>query len=94
MDGKKQTTVYAIGKIASPLLSPFSGARNSPLANKIEQLHRYATGSRLSPSDRYWRWCAFIGETEIDRMLDFTYSNSDYFRRKNSCYNLLVTEKN
>lgn len=69
-------------KIASPLLSPFSGARNSPLANKIRQLHRYATGSRLSPSDRYWRWCAFIGETEIDRMLDFTYSNSDYFRRK------------
>jgi len=69
-------------QIASPLLRPFEGARNSPLANRIRQLHRFAEGASMPADERYWRWCSFIGEREIDPMIDFTYSNGDYFRRK------------
>ena len=66
----------------SPLLSPFGGARNSPIANKIRQIHRFADGANLSPADRYWRWCAFVDEEEIDSLVDFQYEESGYFRRK------------
>lgn len=72
----------AVTRMASPLLRPFEGARNSPLANKIRQIHRFAEGASMTSSDRYWRWCGFIDESAIDPMIDFTYENRDYFRRK------------
>jgi len=66
----------------SPLLRPFEGARNSAIGNKIRQIHRFAEGAAMSNPDRYWRWCGFSGEAEIDKLIDFTYENGDYFRRK------------
>jgi asparagine synthase (glutamine-hydrolysing) len=43
----------------------------------------------MSNQDRYWRWCGYAGETEIDKLIDFEYSNNDYFRRKKSVLNHL-----
>ncbi len=74
-----RTSVSAL----SPLLKPFDGARNSTLGNKIRQVHRFAEGAAMSNPDRYWRWCGFSGEAEIDKLIDFTYENGTYFRRKN-----------
>lgn len=66
----------------SPILRPFDGARNSAVGNKIRQIHRFAEGAALTHPDRYWRWCGFSGESEIDELIDFTYENGPYYRRK------------
>lgn len=79
---RNRSLFTAVTRIASPLLGPFEGARNSPVSNRIRQIHRFARGAAMSSSDRYWRWCSFIDESEIDPMIDFTYENRDYFRRK------------
>jgi asparagine synthase (glutamine-hydrolysing) len=69
--------------LLSPLLSAFSGARHSAWSNKIRQLHRYSEGSGMSASERYWRWCAFIGEKELEKLLKKGEQKEDYRRRKN-----------
>jgi asparagine synthase (glutamine-hydrolysing) len=74
--------VVAGTSLLSPLLRPFAGSRGSKIANKIRQIHRFADGSTMSATDRYWRWCGYAGEDEIDHLIDFTYDNSDYYRRK------------
>ncbi len=72
----------SLTRMASPLLRPFEGARNSATGNRIRQIHRFAEGAAMTASERYWRWCSFIDEGEIDQMIDFTYENRNYFRRK------------
>ena len=74
-----RTTVSAV----SPMLRLFEGARSSPLANKIRQIHRFADGASLSNADRYWRWCGFSDEQEINALTKLSYETGDYFRRKN-----------
>jgi asparagine synthase (glutamine-hydrolysing) len=72
----------SLTRMVSPLLRPFEGARNSAIGNRIRQIHRFAEGAAMTASERYWRWCSFIEEGEIDQMIDFTYENRNYFRRK------------
>jgi asparagine synthase (glutamine-hydrolysing) len=80
--------------VLSPLLRPFEGSRGSKVANKLRQLHRFADGANMSAADRYWRWCGYAGETEIDDLIDFTYDNSGYFRRKKELLAPLGNGKN
>jgi asparagine synthase (glutamine-hydrolysing) len=69
-------------KSIAPFLRGFRGARNSPFANRLRQIQRFSLGASMDASDRYWRWCGFVDEGEIDTMIDFSYENRDYFRRK------------
>ena len=52
-----------------PLWNALPKSRNGKIGNKIRQLHRFAEGMRLSPQDRYWRWCGFIKKEEALRLL-------------------------
>ncbi len=75
--------LFTIGmRMVSPMLSSFEGARGSTYGNKIRQIHRFADGASLNAADRYWRWCGFLNEADVDSMIDFTYESSAYFRRK------------
>jgi len=69
-------------KTISPILKPFEGERGTFLGNKIRQIHRFAAGASLSAEDRYWRWCGFLGEEQVEKVIDFKYQQQDYFDRK------------
>jgi asparagine synthase (glutamine-hydrolysing) len=79
---RNNKVMVGAAEILSPVLRPFEGSRGSKIANKIRQLHRFADGAAMNPTDRYWRWCGYAGESEIDDLVDFSYDNSAYFRRK------------
>ena len=66
----------------SKILKPIKGSRNSSTGNLIRQIHRYAEGSSLSLEDRYWRLCAIIDEESVDNIIEFSYDEKEYFRRK------------
>ncbi|MDQ3050937.1 MAG: asparagine synthase (glutamine-hydrolyzing) [Bacteroidota bacterium] len=75
--------LFTIGmRMVSPLLRSSEGTRGSTYGNKIRQIHRFADGASLTAADRYWRWCGFLNEKDVDAMIDFTYDSFNYFRRK------------
>lgn len=56
-------------KLISPLTSNLKGSRNSKIGNKIRQVNRFAEGSKMNAGNRYWRWCAFADESEVEKLL-------------------------
>ena len=67
----------------APLLNPFAGKRGHAIGNKIRQVHRFAAGAALSPEERYWRWCGFLDEDQLEGLVAFSYEKQDYLKRKN-----------
>ena len=53
-----------------PVWKALPKGRHNTFGNKIRQFERFAIGMKLSPAERYWRWCSFINEEE----------SIDYFR--------------
>ncbi|MFL5810752.1 MAG: asparagine synthase (glutamine-hydrolyzing) [Flavisolibacter sp.] len=43
-----------------PLWKGLPKSRNSKLANRVRQLHRFAEGASLQPEDRYWQWASIM----------------------------------
>lgn len=66
---RNDSAFTAQARIASALLKPFAGSRNSKIGNKIRQIHRFAEGSHFSAAERYWRWCAFVGERDAEKLI-------------------------
>jgi asparagine synthase (glutamine-hydrolysing) len=79
---RNQPSRRLLAGVLSPLLSSFEGGRHTSMGNRIRQIHRFAEGASMTTADRYWRWCAYAGEKEIDDVIDFAYDNGAYFRRK------------
>lgn len=48
-----------IVKAGAPLWATLPHSRNNKWTNKFRQLHRFASGARLSVADRYWQWATF-----------------------------------
>ncbi len=44
-------------------------SRNSAVANKVRQLHRFAAGAQLAPRERYWFWATWQNEQEALALL-------------------------
>ncbi len=61
-------------KVGHPLWAALPKSRHSKYGNLFRQLERFAIGSKLSHKERYWRWCAFINEEEINK-----YFSSNFF---------------
>lgn len=57
-------------KIASSVLKPFAGSRNSKIGNKIRQVHRFAKGATLTAPNRYWRWCSLADAFEAEKLIN------------------------
>ncbi len=70
-------------KLGTPLFNLFPQSRNSKLANLNRQLVRFGKGMRMNEKDRYWRWCGYADENEIDRLLPNKINQSYYQQRKN-----------
>ncbi|MGC4058329.1 MAG: asparagine synthase (glutamine-hydrolyzing) [Chitinophagaceae bacterium] len=51
-------------KAGGPLWSVLPHSRNNKWTNKFRQLHRFASGAKLSVPDRYWKWATFCSPEE------------------------------
>ncbi len=69
-------------KYIYPVISLLPKGRNTPLANKIRQLHRFGSGMVMNDSDRYWRWAAFDDEYYSQKLLRLNVTEADYYKRK------------
>lgn len=45
-----------------PLWKVLPKSRNGFIGNKIRQFERLSSSAKLSPQERYWKWCGFAGE--------------------------------
>jgi len=52
-----------------PVWNLLPQSRHSYVGNKIRQFERYAAGTKLSPANRYWRWCSLTDEEEVQSLL-------------------------
>lgn len=52
-----------------PLWRLLPQSRNSKLSNTARQLVRFSEGSKLSPSERYWRWAGYADERSVTQLL-------------------------
>lgn len=57
-------------KMAAPLWAALPHSRNNKWTNKFRQLHRFASGAKLSIADRYWQWASFCSPTKAAEFLD------------------------
>lgn len=57
-------------RLASLISKPFSGSRNTPIANTLRQLHRFAEGMELDWPERYWRWCSIASDSDASALLN------------------------
>lgn len=55
-------------KAGAPLWEILPASRNSAMGNKIRQLRKFAAGSRMPTSERYWRWAGFTEGGELSRL--------------------------
>jgi asparagine synthase (glutamine-hydrolysing) len=63
------TTLNSFIKSLHGLWSRLPKSRDNAFSNRIRQLHRYASGLRLDPRQRYWRWAGMQGENEALTLL-------------------------
>lgn len=56
-------------KMLDPLWKILPKSRNNTVTNKFRQLHRYATGLKVNPRDRYWIWAALMNEQQALQLL-------------------------
>ncbi len=66
---RNNATFITGSKIASSVLKPFAGSRNTKIGNKIRQVHRFANGASLSASNRYWRWCSLADAFDAEKLI-------------------------
>ncbi len=69
-------------KWGTPLLNKFPQSRNNKFANINRQLVRFGKGMRLNEKERYWRWCGYSDELEVDSLLLNKIDNNNYKQRK------------
>jgi asparagine synthase (glutamine-hydrolysing) len=62
-------------KTAHPLLSILPKSRHTKVTNKVRQLHRFATGTRLNVADRYWKWASLNSEKQALNLLSSRVKN-------------------
>jgi asparagine synthase (glutamine-hydrolysing) len=67
--------------LLNPVWTILPQSRNSVVANKIRQFSRFADGMNLPADERYWKWCGFADETEIENILKVKVSK-EYLERK------------
>jgi asparagine synthase (glutamine-hydrolysing) len=63
--GLKSSVVSAL----QPIWRAMPKSRHSKAGNFFRQLDRFAVGAKMKAPARYWRWCAFAAEKDIDHLL-------------------------
>jgi asparagine synthase (glutamine-hydrolysing) len=79
-----------------PFLKILPQSRNGKVSNLVRQLVRFGEGSRLSASERYWRWAGYAKEQEARNLLNTNsgsaINDAEYHQRKNSAVRFLKRE--
>lgn len=55
-----------------PLWEVLPKSRQSPLTNIIRQLSKFSQGIKLSPKERYWKFCSISSPNEVTSLLSST----------------------
>lgn len=72
-----------------PLWSVLPKSRSGKWSNRFRQLHRFAEGARLSPAERYWRWCGLVSEGTARHLLSADTQariNDELYRQRKAYY--------
>jgi len=69
MRARQNNLVNTVVKSGLPIWQMLPKSRNSKFTNIFRQLERYGIGLKLSPQERYWRWCAFVDENDALKLL-------------------------
>jgi asparagine synthase (glutamine-hydrolysing) len=67
---RKAGIVNTMLKAGAPALGKLPQSRHSKFGNLFRQAHRYAEGLRLTPAERYWRWCVIQPEQEVQQLFN------------------------
>jgi asparagine synthase (glutamine-hydrolysing) len=59
----------SIVKAGAPIWEALPKSRNNRVTNTFRQLNRYASGARLQPGERYWKWAAINTQKEAFGLL-------------------------
>lgn len=71
----------------SPLWKILPQSRNNKITNLFRQLDRFATGSKLTRKERYWRWCAYMDQMMANKALaNFSNENQLYSSQRKNNY--------
>lgn len=60
-----------------PVWKSMPKSRHGKVGNIIRQLERFAIGMKLSPEERYWRWCSFLDEQQVKTLIHSNYHPND-----------------
>lgn len=52
-----------------PLWSILPKSRSTKITNTFRQLHRFSSGMKLSPAERYWKWAGFVDQKNALNLL-------------------------
>ncbi len=74
--GWKENTASILGSIWSILPK----SRHAPFSNTVRQLNKFAEGSKLSSTERYWRWAGFAKESVAGKL--FSSESQQKFMRQ------------
>ncbi|HEY4650439.1 MAG TPA: asparagine synthase (glutamine-hydrolyzing), partial [Pontibacter sp.] len=77
---QSKSTATELVKALSFLWKNLPKSRNSFIANKVRQLHRFAAGAKLPAPDRYWFWATWQHETQALALLRPEYRAQAYTR--------------
>jgi asparagine synthase (glutamine-hydrolysing) len=69
MRARQNNLVNTAVKTGLPIWKMLPKSRQSKFTNIFRQLERYGVGLKLSPKERYWRWCAFVDEGDAMKLL-------------------------
>lgn len=81
---RKKNLVNTAVKAGLPVWKMLPKSRQSKFTNIFRQLERYGVGLKLSPQERYWRWCAFVDQDDAQRLIRANHSinKADIDQRK------------
>lgn len=65
-------------KLAAKVLKPFKSNRSDKFGELNRKISKFDKGLRLSPVERYWKWCQFIGEEDRKRLLSRQFQENQY----------------
>lgn len=66
---RQRSAANSVVKAGGPLWAVLPKSRNSKITNTFRQLHRFASGARLSARDRYWKWATFNTPEQASALL-------------------------
>lgn len=62
---RRNNAVNFLLKAGLPVLKLLPQSRHSRMTNLFRQMERYSEGLRLTPADRYWKWCSLTGQHAV-----------------------------